>query len=230
MKISIITACFNAQDTIEETIRSVAKQTYDNIEYIIVDGSSTDNTLQIIENYRDMINILISEPDSGVYNAMNKGIKVATGDLLFFLNADDIFINELVVQQFAEFAESNNTGLLLGDIILLDKYDGRVYHEKQSLIDNIQLLKSTIFHPATFFRKEVFERFGRYSEENKIASDYEWYLNYFVKNNGDYSYLDKPVSVFSMGGLSSDERYSKIHKEERERIKNNISAKENLKI
>jgi len=230
MKISIITACFNAQDTIEETIRSVAKQTYDNIEYIIVDGSSTDNTLQIIENYRDMINILISEPDSGVYNAMNKGIKVATGDLLFFLNADDIFINELVVQQFAEFAESNNTGLLLGDIILLDKYDGRVYHEKQSLIDNIQLLKSTIFHPATFFRKEVFERFGRYSEENKIASDYEWYLNYFIKNNGDYSYLDKPVSVFSMGGLSSDERYSKIHKEERERIQKQYFSERKFKI
>lgn len=230
MKVSIITACYNAEKTIEDTIKSVAKQTYKNFEYIIIDGASKDRTLEIIEKYKNVVSILISEPDTGVYNAMNKGIKAATGDLIFFLNADDVFINELVVKQFAEFAKNNVAGLILGNIILMDKYDGRVYHEKQSLIDNIQLFNSTVFHPATFFRKEVFEKYGLYNEKNKIASDYEWYLNYFVKNNGDYAYADKSVSIFSMGGLSSNEECEKIHKEERKNLQNQYFSNTQIKI
>jgi len=230
MKVSIITACYNAEATIEETIRSVAGQTYNDIEYIIVDGSSKDKTLEIIEKYRDKVSILISEPDDGVYNAMNKGIKAATGDLMFFLNADDVFINELVVEQFVNFAESNKKGLLLGNLILLDKYTGKVFHEKHQLIDDIQLLKSTVFHPATFFRKEVFEKYGFYNEENKIAGDYEWYLNYFVKNHGNYAYLDKPVSVFSMNGLSSNEEHGQIHEAERKNIQEKYFSTKQIKI
>jgi len=229
MKVSIITACYNAEKTVEDTIKSVVKQTYSNIEYIIVDGASKDSTLAIVEKYGNLVAKIISEPDNGVYNAMNKGIKAATGDLLFFLNADDIFINELVIDQFANFAKNNPQGLILGNLILLDKYDGRIYHEKQSLIDNIQLLKSTVFHPATFFRREIFEKYGLYNEKNKIASDYEWYLNYFVKNNGNFAYLDKPVSIFSMGGLSSNNECGKIHKEEREKIQKQYFNKFQLK-
>ena len=218
MKVSIITACYNAEDTIEETIRSVAGQTYTDIEYIVVDGASKDYTPAILTKYEHKISRLISEPDTGVYNAQNKGIKNATGDLIFILNADDVFINELVVEQFANFAKERKEGLILGNIILLDKYTGKVYHEKQPVIDDIQLLKSTVFHPATFFRKEVFEKYGLYNEENRIASDYEWYVNYFVKNNGDFAYLDKPISIFSMSGLSSNEEHGKIHQSERKKI------------
>lgn len=230
MKVSIITACYNAENTIEETLRSVGKQTYSDIEYIIVDGASIDKTLEIVERYRDKISVLISEPDNGVYNAMNKGIKAATGDLLFFLNADDIFINELVVEQFVEYAQKCDSAIILGNILLIDKYDGRVYHEKQDFIDDIQLLKSTVFHPATFFRKEVFGKYGFYDEENKITSDYDWYLKYFAKNNGDYSYLEKPVSIFYMGGLSSDEKHGKIHKLEREKIQKKYFSDKQIKI
>ena len=229
MKVSIITACYNAESTIEETIRSVAGQTYNNIEYIVVDGASSDSARSILKKYESNISKLISEPDNGVYNAMNKGIKAATGDLLFFLNADDVFINELVVGQFAEFAKTNKAGLILGNILLIDKYTGQVYHEKQPLIDNIQLLKSTVFHPATFFRREGFEKFGLYNEENKIASDYEWYLNYFVKNNGNYAYLDKPISIFSMSGLSSDKEHGKIHQEERRKIQKKYFNQKQIK-
>jgi glycosyltransferase involved in cell wall biosynthesis len=230
MKVSVITACYNVEATIEETLRCVAKQTYPNIEYIISDGASKDKTLEIIEKYRNIVSVLISEPDTGVYNAMNKGIKAATGDLLFFLNADDVFINEFVIEQFVEFAKNMEQGLLLGNIILLDKYTGKVYHEKQPVIDNIQLLKSTVFHPATFFRKEVFDKYGLYSEENKIASDYDWYLNYFVKYKGDYAYLDKPISIFSMSGLSSNEEHAKKHKAEREIIQKKYFSQNQIKI
>lgn len=230
MKVSVITACYNAEATIEDTIRSVAAQTYNNLEYIIVDGASIDGTHAILRKYEHKISKLISEPDTGVYNAMNKGIKAATGDLLFFLNADDVFINELVVEQFVDFAKNNKQGLILGDIVLLDKYTGKVYHEKQPLIDDIQLLKSTVFHPATFFRQEMFEKYGLYNEENIIASDYEWYINYFVKNKGDYAYLDKPISIFSMGGLSSNEKHGKTHKLERKKIQEKHFTQKQIKI
>lgn len=228
MKISIITACFNAQDTIEETIRSVAKQTYDNIEYIIVEGSSTDNTLQILEKYRNTINILISEPDTGVYNAMNKGIKSATGDLLFFLNADDVFINELVVEKFVEEAKKTSAGLLLGNILMLNRYTGEMYYENHKIVDKIRLMISSIFHPATFFRKKTFEKYGLYNENNKIVSDYEWYVNYF-QNSGDYKYIDSPISIFSLGGLSSNEKHTELHLKEYTEVKNKYFSKQEIK-
>ena len=227
MKVSIITACYNSQETIEETLRSIAKQTYKNIEYIIVDGNSTDKTLELIENYKYCITKLISEPDTGVYNAMNKGIKTATGDLLFFLNADDVFINENVVEQFAEEAQKTSAGLLLGNILLLNRYTGEMYYEDHKIVDKIRLMTSTIFHPATFFRKEVFEKYDIYNENNKIASDYEWYLNYF-QNGGNYKYIDFPISIFSLGGLSSNEKYRKIHTKERKEIMGKYFSKQEL--
>lgn len=234
MKVSIITACFNAQDTIEETIKSILNQTYSNIEYIIVDGASTDNTIDIakqkLTGFKGELNI-ISEPDTGVYNAMNKGVKAATGDLILFLNADDILINELVIEQFAQFAQTTKAGLLLGNIILLDRYDGRAYNETQPYIDKFKLVDSTVFHPATFFRREVFEKYGLYNEENKIVSDYEWYLNYFVKNKGDFAYLKKPISIFAMGeGLSSDSKHGNIHKQERLEVQNKYFSPDELKV
>jgi len=228
MKVSIITACYNSENTIEETIRSIQKQTYKDIEYIIVDGASTDKTLQIIENYKDTVSKLISEPDTGVYNAMNKGIKASTGDLLFFLNADDIFINELVVEKFVEEAKKNIAGLLLGNILMLNRYTGEMYYENHKIVDKIRLMTSTIFHPATFFRKEVFEKYGLYNENNKIVSDYEWYINYF-QNNGDYKYIDLPVSIFSLGGLSSDAKHKEIHTKEYAEVQNKYFSKQEIK-
>ena len=228
MKVSIITACYNSQDTIEETLRSVAKQTYQDIEYIIIDGSSTDKTLEIIKKYNNVVTKLISEPDTGVYNAMNKGIKVAAGDLFFFLNADDVFINENVIEKFAAEAKKASAGVLLGNILLLNRYTGEMYYEDHKIVDKIRLMTSTIFHPASFFKKEVFEKFGLYNENNKIVSDYEWYANY-LQNGGDYKYIDFPVSIFSLGGLSSDEKHSKIHTKERREIKEKYFSRQDLK-
>lgn len=228
MKISIITACYNSEKTIEETVRSVVKQTHPDIEYIIVDGASKDKTLEVIDQYKHAVTTLISEPDSGVYNAMNKGINAATGDLLFFLNADDVFINEKVVKIFAQAAQKSTAGLILGDILLLNRYTGEMYYERQDIVDKIKLINSTVFHPATFFRREVFEKYGLYNENNKVVSDYEWYVNYFL-NGGDYSYIDMPVSIFSLGGLSSDEKHNKIHTAERKAIKQKYFSKQELK-
>lgn len=228
MKVSIITACYNSESTIEETLRSIQKQTYKDIEYIVVDGASTDSTLQIVEKYKERVNKLVSEPDSGVYNAMNKGINSATGDLLFFLNADDVFINELVVEKFVEEARKTSTGLLLGNILMINRYTGEMYYENHKIVDKIRLMTSSIFHPATFFRKEVFEKYGLYNENNKIVSDYEWYVNYF-QNGGDYKYIDSPISIFSLGGLSSNEKHQDLHSKEYNFIKNKYFSKQDIK-
>lgn len=228
MKVSIITACYNSEKTIEETIRSVAKQTYNNIEYIIIDGASTDKTVEIIDKYKDRVNIFISEPDTGVYNAMNKGIESAIGDLLFFLNADDVFINELVVKRFVEELRKTSAGLLLGNILMLNRYTGEMYYEDHKIVDKIRLMTSSIFHPATFFRKETFEKYGLYNENNKIVSDYEWFVNYF-QNGGDYKYIDSPVSIFSLGGLSSNEKHTELHLKEYNSVKNKYFSKQEIK-
>ena len=228
MKVSVITACFNSEATIEETIRSVVKQTYEHIEYIIIDGSSTDKTLEIVDKYKDTVSKIISETDTGVYNAMNKGIKAATGDLLFFLNADDVFINELVVEKFVDEAKNNSAGLLLGNILMLNKYTGELYYEDHKIVDKIRLMTSSIFHPATFFRKETFEKYGLYNENNKIVSDYEWYVNYFQKG-GDYKYIDLPISIFSLGGLSSDEKHKELHLNEYANVQSKYFSKQELK-
>lgn len=221
MKVSVITACYNSETTIEETIRSVARQTHNNIEFIIIDGNSKDNTLQIIEKYRNSVSVLISEPDNGVYNAMNKGITSASGDLVFFLNSDDIFINEKVVETFANFAKENKEGLLLGNVLMLNKYTGELYYENHKIVDRILMINSTIFHPATFFRREVFDKCGLYNETYKITSDYEWYIKY-LEEGGDFKYFDTPVSLFSLGeGLSSDSNYVKLHQTERKKIREN---------
>ena len=227
MKVSIITACYNSESEIENTLRSVQFQTYDDIEYIIIDGASSDRTLEIIDKYREITTKVISEPDSGVYNAMNKGINNSAGDLVFFLNAGDVFINETVVEKFANFAREKEAGILLGSILMLNRHTGENYFEKQEYIDKIQLIKKTVYHPATFFRSEVFEKYGKYNEELKIAADYEWYVNYF-QNGGNYSYLDTPVSIFDLGdGLSSNAKTIEAHQQERQQIlKKYFSQKE----
>lgn len=228
MKVSIITACYNSESTIEETIRSVQKQTYKDIEYIVIDGASTDKTSEIFKNYKNTIIKLINEPDTGVYNAMNKGIKASTGALLFFLNSDDVFINELVVEKFVKEAQKTSAGLLLGNILMLNRYTGEMYYENHKIVDKIRLMTSSIFHPATFFKKEVFEKYGIFNENNKIVSDYEWYVNYF-QNGGDYKYIDFPISIFSLGGLSSNKKHKKLHLKEYISVKNKYFSKQELK-
>ncbi len=125
LKISVITVSFNAQSTIERSIQSVISQNYDNVEYIIIDGRSSDSTVSIAEKYRDHIKVLVSEPDKGIYDAMNKGIALATGDVVGILNADDFFTNEYVLTVVADAFKNNNTAVVYGDLNYI-KPDGSI--------------------------------------------------------------------------------------------------------
>lgn len=200
MRISIVTVCLNSVDTIEQTIRSVISQTYPDIEYIIIDGGSTDGTLDIVQKYKDDIAYIVSEPDSGIYNAMNKGISHATGELVGFLNSSDWYISEESVIKLAEMYEKTMADVLYGDII-------NVKDEKYESITNANVdlgIISKLFpnlHPASLVKKELFSICG-FDESYRIAADAKWFL-YMWHAGKRFLYVPAEITYFRLGGASS---------------------------
>jgi len=215
MKFSIITVCKNSEKTIEGAINSVLGQTYQNFEHIIVDGVSTDKTLDIVRKYS--INKVISEPDSGLYDAMNKGIKASSGEYLFFLNSDDRFLNNDVLEAVTKYAGNE---LLYGDQVFINRETGETSIRKHNKLNKIYLMKNTPCQPATFYRRDVFEKYGYFDTDFKIVSDHEWFLRAFLKHKISSTYLGFPITEFTMGGLSMCKTREKIHAEERNKMFN----------
>jgi len=206
MKVSIITVCFNSADTIEDTIRSVLSQNYNDIEYIVVDGKSTDGTLDILTRYQSQISKCISEPDNGIYEAMNKGIKLSTGDIIATLNADDVYADETIVGRMVEFMQSNGLDAGYGDIVYID----------QNNTDHITRFWKpceykrgafyygwVIPHPAFFCRKQVFERFGYFNDKLQIAADFELMLRFIEKHRIKVGYLPEVIVKMRTAGKAN---------------------------
>lgn len=204
MKISIITVCFNSAATIEKTIISVANQTYKNIEYIIVDGNSQDGTVAIITKNQDKIFKWISESDKGLYDAMNKGISMATGDLIGILNSDDTFYSDTVVEKIADFHLQNNIDASVGNI-MQHRENGKVVRNYSSKYWNPMKLKIGFMppHPSIFFRRELFSKYGNYDLGFKIGADYELITRFFLKNKISWKYSKVTTTAMLVGGLSS---------------------------
>jgi glycosyltransferase involved in cell wall biosynthesis len=222
LKISVITVCKNAVKTIEETILSVLNQSYQNIEYIVIDGVSTDGTLEIIKKYENKITKLISEPDSGVYNAMNKGISMATGDILYFINANDTVYDNYVFEKITNyFQKDNELEFLFGDFQFTtqSKTNGSVVkHNKVHTI--FTFVYYNICHQAIFYRSRVFREYGLYDESYKIFADYELNVKLLVENRLKAKYLNLLISKFEEGGISTakNDEILKKHSDERKRI------------
>jgi len=204
MKISIITICYNSASTIEDTIKSVIAQNYLDLEYIIVDGGSKDDTLKIIEKYRDKIAKIISEPDKGIYDAMNKGIVLATGEVVGIINSDDFYEHNTVLIEVFSCFENNKIDACYGNI----KYVDRLAKEKQVRFWKAGKYKKEklnsgwiIPHPAFFVRKEVYNRLGSFNTDFRIAADYELMLR-FLQNNTAVQYLDSTLVCMREGGFS----------------------------
>jgi glycosyltransferase involved in cell wall biosynthesis len=203
-KISVITVCYNAQSTIERCIRSVINQYYTNIEYIIIDGNSTDGTLSLLEKYKKNINILVSEPDKGIYHAMNKGIALATGDIVGVLNADDFFADESVLTVVADAFNNNDTDIVYGDLDYI-KPDGKISRKWVSGV-----YKKGMFnygwmppHPTFYCKRKLFSRFGDYSLEYGTAADYELMLRFIHRNLLSVHYVKKVLVKMALGGVSN---------------------------
>jgi glycosyltransferase involved in cell wall biosynthesis len=204
LKISIITVCYNSVATIEKTILSVASQTHKNIEYILVDGNSSDGTLDIIKKHQDKITQWISEPDKGLYDAMNKGIALATGDIIGILNSDDTFNSNTVIEEIVHFHQQNNIEASIGNI-LQHRVDGKVVRIYSSKFWKPEKLTIGFMppHPSIFFKREVFYKFGSYHLGYKIAADYELITRFFLKNKISWKYSGIMTTAMLVGGLST---------------------------
>lgn len=204
MKISIITICYNAQDTIEETIENVLSQSYADIEYIVVDGKSTDNTVSLIEKYQDRIAAFICEKDTGVYNAMNKGIALATGDVIFFLNSGDLFYNDHVVEHVVDFIKENDdVEMVYGDVIVVDPDKAIARIQSIEKFDKINFYDGTICHQAIFAKTSLFKKYGGFDESYIISADYEWLLRLIFYHRVKIMRINLIVAFYQLGGLSS---------------------------
>ena len=204
LKISVITVAFNAEKTIERTITSVLGQKFNNIEYIVIDGGSTDNTLQIIDKYKSGIDILVSGPDHGIYDAMNKGIALATGDIIGTLNADDFFFDDHVLNDVAAGFADPQCNILYGDLDYIEP-DGKITRKWRS-----GKYKNGAFnwgwmppHPTFYCKKKLFEELGTYKLDYGSAADYELMLRFIHSNKANVYYLNKVMVKMIIGGISN---------------------------
>jgi glycosyltransferase involved in cell wall biosynthesis len=195
--VSIIMATFNAAKVLERGIHSVLEQTYKNIEFIIVDGGSTDATLDIIRKYDDRIDYWISEKDEGVYDAFNKGIDIANGDWLFFLGADDSLANDSVLQRF--FSKPIDSELLYGNVLWGEGGEivaGEFFPEK--------FYSQNICQQAIFYNKNLFERIGKFDLKYRLVADWVLNMKAFGLKTIKPVYFDTVVAVYSLGGMSTN--------------------------
>lgn len=212
LKVSIVTICRNAADTIEATLKSVAAQTYPNIEYIVVDGASTDDTVAVCDRYQSTITTMVSEPDDGIYNAMNKGVGLATGDFVVFANADDYLFDANVVENVVAFIQQNPADVVYGSHEARFPGTGvpssiHAPTTPEHMLDAIICFKGgCLLQPATFFRRTVFDTVGGFSEEYGIASDYKWFLDALQHPAVSFIHCPTTVVSYAHGGRSGDIR------------------------
>ncbi len=213
MLVSIITASFNSARTIEATLRSVTTQTYQPIEYIIVDGGSTDTTLSIAEQYRKSIAKIISEPDNGIFDAMNKGIKLATGDIIGILNSDDVYASSEVINQIVQAMEQSQAEVCWGNLLYVDKYNtAKVTRTWKSSSYQTGMFKRgwQLPHPTFFVRRSVYQRYGLFRTDLPISADYELGLRFLEKHQVRSTYLPLTLVRMQEGGNSNWKNLSTV--------------------
>lgn len=206
MKVSIITIAFNSAETIEDTIQSVIAQDYDNIEYIIIDGGSNDDTLNIIEKYKDSIHKVISEPDKGIYDAMNKGVNNASGDLIGILNSDDFYAHSDVISKVVSKITEANTDSIYADLVYVDRNNTNDVTRKWisgSYEDGMFLKGWMPPHPTFFLKKICYDKYGTYTLKLKSAADYELMLRMLHKHKISTTYLPQIITKMRVGGESN---------------------------
>ncbi|HET6227220.1 MAG TPA: glycosyltransferase family 2 protein, partial [Bacteroidia bacterium] len=175
LRVSVITVCYNNEHTIEATIKSVASQDYKNIEYILVDGASTDNTLSLIHQYKEHIATIISEKDNGIYFAINKGIELATGDVIAILHADDFYADSTVISKVIEVFETTHSETVYGDLQYVDRNDtSKIIRDwKAGVYSREQFLKGWMPpHPSFFAKRSCYLQYGSFNTTLKSSADY----------------------------------------------------------
>jgi len=220
-KLSVITINLNNASGLRKTIESVVNQTYTNYEYIIIDGGSVDGSVDIIKEFTDKIAYWVSEPDTGIYNAMNKGLRRSRGELVTFINSGDTYYSYDSLKTALTFTQGKilNAQLFFFDFIYQ-------YGENKKQVSSIDVTDKYIIynkgfgHPSAFYKKSLFDFYGFFDETYTISADRDFYMNIIVKKRLAFAYFSFPVSVFQDGGLSTDIQYQKSIQLEDERIIN----------
>jgi glycosyltransferase involved in cell wall biosynthesis len=206
LKISIITVVWNNKETIKDAIDSVLSQTYKDIEYIVIDGGSTDGTVDIVKEYQDKISVFISEPDEGIYDAMNKGIVLATGNVIGILNSDDFYINELTIGKVVKEFKEKKVDSVYADL---------VYVKPKNFNKTVRYYDSGNFnpskfsygwmpaHPTFFVKRKVYEKYGVFRTDLKIAADFDILSRFLYIHKISYSYIKEALVKMRTGGVST---------------------------
>lgn len=205
-KISVITITFNSEATLEETILSVTTQDYPALEYVIIDGGSTDGTLDIIRKYQNKIQVVVSEPDRGISDAFNKGIARATGEIIGIINSDDILLPG-ALQKVADMYDSQ-VDVYSGLILFWDMKTNDTFPSYPDVTFDTLKLQYNVAHPARFIRKDAYERYGLYQEDLRYMMDIEL-LCRFYKQGARFMLINSPLAKFRIGGTTNDPIYKK---------------------
>jgi len=208
LKVSIITVSYNSAETIRDTIESVLEQSYKDIEYIIVDGNSKDETMAIVTSYGDKVTKVLSEPDKGIYDAMNKGVALATGDIIGILNSDDFYETNNAIEDIVDHFKANiEAEVVFGDVVFVEPSNlnkiVRYYSSKKFKAAKLRFGWMPP-HPATFIKKSVYDQYGLYKLGYKISADYEMFVRLLMVAKVKFSRIDKVIVRMRSGGASTD--------------------------
>lgn len=215
-RFSIITVCLNEASNIRKTCESICSQTFRDFEWVVIDGGSTDGTLNVLEEYRDRISILISESDDGIYDAMNKGVRLATGKHLLFLNGGDYFAD---VDALKAVSAAPDRDILYGDMCCLPE-DGQLMRKTYpDILPQSFLLKNKLPHQASFFRRELFCKYGNYDTRFKISADYDLFVRFLVVHKASYFHIPRVLSIFKLDGISGHKMNMFLHKLDNHQIR-----------
>ena len=209
MKLSVITICYN-ESNIRSTCESIINQSYKDFEWIVIDGGSTDGTLDVLNEYREHMAVFISEKDSGVYNAMNKGIDHAKGEYINFLNGGDYYFNNESLNRVIGFELDKDVIYGNQRFLTAKDYFEKTYPEK---LPHQWFLKDCLPHQSSFIKRELFDKYGKYNENYKIVSDWEKWIIFIELNKASYKQIDTMVSIHRYDGISSV--YDEVHINER---------------
>ncbi|NND62536.1 MAG: glycosyltransferase [Flavobacteriaceae bacterium] len=215
-KISVVTVNYNNAEGLRQTIQSVIEQEQDEVEYIVIDGNSGDGSAAVIREFESNVDHWISERDKGVYEAMNKGIDMATGDYVLFLNSGDIFYNDNVLNEVAPIL-SGDLDIYYGNLVF--SHSGKdMIREYPKSFDFGYFLERSLPHPGSFIKRSLFDRIFKYSENYRIVSDWEFFICAILKEKVTHRHLDKVISTFELDGMSNDPKNKAFIEEEREQV------------
>lgn len=206
MKISVITVAYNSAKTIADTLNSVAVQTFRNVEHVVIDGASTDDTVALVRKHSNSNIIIISEPDAGIYDAMNKGIAIASGDVIGFLNSDDFYVDSFVLEKIAAAFQDDTVQAIYADLIYVSQNNDRVvrYWKSKPFIKGAFSKGWCPAHPTFYVRKSVIECFGLFDKKFKLAADFELMLRYIERGKIKTTYIPHILVHMRLGGASNE--------------------------